>query len=229
MLVHSQNWPCNGVLSRLSPRDFQLLAPHLERIDLPVRTILQARNKRVERAYFLADGLASVMANGDHPIEVGIIGRESMTALSVVMGSTARAAHETYMQIAGSGSWMPADALRSAMQASATLHHVLLSAAHAFMMQTMQTALANGRSKIEERLARRLLMAHDRVAGDRLRLTHELLAMMLGVRRSGVTVALQGFERLGLISHRRGLIVIRDRKALEKSSNGAYRASGESP
>jgi CRP-like cAMP-binding protein len=103
----------------------------------------------------------------------------------------------------------------------------MLRAAHAFMIQTTQTALANGRSKIEERLARWLLMADDRIAGDELRLTHEFLAMMLGVRRSGVTVALQGLERLGLISHRRGLIIILDRKALERNSNGTYQVSSE--
>jgi CRP-like cAMP-binding protein len=224
---YPQNSTSNHLLSRLSRADFQLLAPNLERIDLPLRKMLEARNKRVERAYFLDDGLASVVANGDHPIEVGMIGREGMTALSVVMGSTARAVYETYMQIAGSGSWMTANALRTAMQASASLHHAMLRAAHAFMIQTTQTALANGRSKIEERLARWLLMADDRIAGDELRLTHEFLAMMLGVRRSGVTVALQGLERLGLISHRRGLIIILDRKALERNSSGTYQVSSE--
>jgi CRP-like cAMP-binding protein len=102
-----------------------------------------------------------------------------------------------------------------------------LRAAHGFMIQTTQTALANGRSKIEERLARWLLMAHDRIRVNELCLTHEFLAMMLGVRRSGVTVALQGLERLGLISHRRGVITILDRKALERNSNGTYQSMSD--
>jgi CRP-like cAMP-binding protein len=90
------------------------------------------------------------------------------------------------------------------------------------MVQMAQTALANGRSKIEERLARWLLMADDRVDGGELRLTHEFPGIMLGVQRPGVTVALQELERRGFIGHMRGLITILDRKALQKSSNGTY-------
>jgi CRP-like cAMP-binding protein len=89
------------------------------------------------------------------------------------------------------------------------------------MIQATQTALANGRSKLEERLARWLLMANDRV-DDELKLTHEFLATMLGVRRSGVTVALQQLERIGLISHKRGKITLLDREALVTSANGTY-------
>jgi CRP-like cAMP-binding protein len=79
-----------------------------------------------------------------------------------------------------------------AIRASIALHHVLLGYVHSFMTQTTQTALANGRSKIEERLARWLLLAHDRVDGDELSLTHEFLGVMLGLRRPGVTTALAG-------------------------------------
>jgi CRP-like cAMP-binding protein len=94
-------------------------------------------------------------------------------------------------------------------------------------MQTTQTALANGRSKIEERLARWLLMAHDRLDGDDVPLTHEFLAVMLGVRRSGVTTALLELERKGLIAHRRSLITIPDREGLEESCNGTYTPSND--
>jgi CRP-like cAMP-binding protein len=103
-----------------------------------------------------------------------------------------------------------------------TLHQVLLRYVHAFLTQTTQTAMANGRGKIEERLARWLLMAQDRVGGNELKLTHEFLAVMLGVRRSGITTALQELERKGLIVHRRTIITIADREGLEESSNGAY-------
>ena len=144
----------NRILSRLSRADFRLLEPHLERMELPVRTLLQARNKRVDQVYFMESGFASVVANGGHDIEIGIIGREGMTGLSVVMDINDRAPHETYIQYAGSGQRMAADNLREAIDASVVLHRVLLHYAHAFMVQTTQTALANGRSKIEERLAR---------------------------------------------------------------------------
>jgi hypothetical protein len=137
-------------------------------------------------------------------------------------GNTDRVPHETYMQIAGHGQRIKADYLREAIATSNSLHQLLLAYVFSFMTQTTQTALANGRSKIEERLARWLLMARDRVDSDELPLTHEFLAIMLGVRRSGVTVALQELERKGLIAHRRSVITIGDREGLEHSSNGTY-------
>lgn len=126
------------------------------------------------------------------------------------------------MQMAGKGQRLSAQQLRKAIAASVPLHHVLLAYVHTFMTQTAQTALANGRSKIEERLARWLLLASDRVDGDQLALTHEFLAVMLGVRRSGVTIALQELERKGLIAHRRSVITIVDRDGLLHGSNGTY-------
>ena len=144
-----------------------------------------------------------------------------MTGLDVVMGND-HAAHDTYMQIAGRGWRISAAKLREADKRSDTLHRALLKYAHTFLLQTAQTALANGRSKIEERLARWLLMARDRVDTDDLPLTHEFLALMLGTQRPGVTIALHALERDGLIVTARGRITILDRKALEQNSNGTY-------
>jgi CRP-like cAMP-binding protein len=214
----------NKLLSRLSRADLRLVEPHLEAVDLPLRMQLEARAKRVEQVYFLESGLASVVANGEHAIEVGMIGREGMTGLSVVLvgDSNNRAVYETFMQIGGNGQRMRAAGLREAIEASVSLHSVLLRYAHAFLTQTTQTALANARSKVEERLARWLLVSADLTDSNEIQLTHEFLATMLGVRRAGVTVALQALERTGLVSHRRGVITILDREALERSSNGAY-------
>jgi CRP-like cAMP-binding protein len=212
----------NIILSRLARADLRLLEPHLQDVDLPVRTQLEARKRRVAHVCFLQNGLATVVANGG--MEVGMIGREGMTGLSAVLdgNGSSRAVHETFVQIAGNGLRMPADSLLQAMDASVSLRRVLLRYVHAFMIQITQTALANGYGKIEERLARWLLMAADRTDGSALPLTHEALANMLGVRRSGVTVALQGMERAGHIAHTRGTITVLDREALQKSSNGTY-------
>ena len=98
----------------------------------------------------------------------------------------------------------------------------MLHFAHSFLAQTTTTALANGRSKIEERLARWLLMADDRIDSEELPLTHEFLGLMLGTHRPGVTIALQALEKAGLITTRRSRITIVNRKRLEKSANGAY-------
>ena len=213
----------NRILSGLSRKDFGLLEPHLNAVDLPLRKQLETRKRPIDEIYFVEAGFASVVAGGTDKagIEVGIIGREGMTGLAIVLGNE-RAAHDTFIQVAGKGLRIRTARLRDGIDRSVTLHRSLLRYAHAFLLQTTTTALANGRSKIEERLARWLLMADDRIDGDELPLTHEFLGLMLGVRRPGVTVALRALVRAGLISTRRSSIRIIDRKALEENSNGTY-------
>jgi len=111
---------------------------------------------------------------------------------------------------------------RAAMGESVRLHRSLLRCAHAFLIQTAQTALANGRSTMEARLARWLLMADDRIGGGEVPLTHRFLAVMLGVHRPGVTKTVQSLERKGLIRAGRQVITIIDRNGLIKMSDGAY-------
>ena len=219
----SRNSSSNRILSRLSREDFALLEPDLEAVELPVRKPLEARKKRIDQVYFIEAGFASVVANGTSKpsIGVGIIGREGMTGLAVVLDND-RAQHATYMQVAGTGLRISTANLREATDRSATLHRAMLRYANAFLMQTTSTALANGRSKIEERLARWLLMAGDRVGDKELPLTHEFLGLMLGTHRPGVTNAVNALKDDGLIATRRGNIRILDRKALEKRSNGTY-------
>jgi CRP-like cAMP-binding protein len=213
----------NRLLSSLSSDDFQLLQPNLKRVDLPLRKSLEQANRPIDHVYFLETGFASVVAGGSggRSIEVGLIGREGMTGCPVLMGSD-RSPHETFIQSAGEGLRIGAASLRKAMEHSRTLHRTLLLYAHAFVLQVTNTAMANGRSKIEQRLARWLLMAQDRIGKDEVSLTHELLALMLGVRRPGVTVALKMLEEAGLVRARRGVISITDRKGLERLADGAY-------
>ncbi len=212
----------NLILSRLSRADLQLLEPYLEPADLPLRKVLERGHKPIKAVYFPESGFASVVADGgSHPIEVGLIGREGMTGLPVVLGND-RNDNDIFMQAAGKGQCISASNLRQAIDKSTSLHRAMLGYVHAFINQATRTAVANGRSKIEERLARWLLMADDRIDGDELPLTHEFLAMMLGVRRPGVTVAIQQLEREGVIARTRGRIAITNRKALEKRSNGTY-------
>jgi CRP-like cAMP-binding protein len=217
----------NRLLARLSRADLRLLEPHLQAVDLPVRRLLVGRNRRIEHVYFPESGVVSVVANGEHSIEIGIIGREGMSSVSVILGGNEKSPHETYVQIAGRGQRISANNLRAAIEASATLHRELLKYANSFLIQTTQTALANGRHKIEERLARWLLMAHDRLDGDQVPLTHEFLGVMIGTSRPGVTIALQELERRGWLTHRRGMVSIIDRDGLVRASNGAYVAPND--
>ena len=126
------------------------------------------------------------------------------------------------MQIAGAGHRITAPKFRRAMDRSASLRGIFLKSVQAFNVQTAHTAIANARANLEQRLARWLLMAHDRVDGDDLPLTHEFLSLMLAVRRSGVTEALQSFEKQKLITHARKRISVLNRKGIEKIANGFY-------
>jgi CRP-like cAMP-binding protein len=212
----------NRILSRISASDLASLAPYLKRVDLPLRKQLETRNRPIDFVYFPESGFASVVANGTgRSIEVGLIGREGVTGLAVVMGAD-RTPHDTFIQAAGTGLRITAARFRHALANGPTLQRRCLHYAHAFGVQTTYTAIANGRSKIEERLARWLLMARDRVEADDLTLTHEFLSLMLGVRRPGVTVAMNLLVKQGLIKAHRGIITIINREGLEKTSNGAY-------
>lgn len=215
--------PRNRLLSSRTADDLALLQSGLTRVDLPLRKQLEAPGKRINYVYFIDSGFASVVTDGGarNKIEVGMIGREGMTGLAVVLGSD-RTPHETYIQNAGEGSRIGAAKLRSAMLQSRSLQNCLLLYAHAFFVQATYTAMANGQSKLEDRLARWLLMAHDRLEVDELKITHDFLSIMLGVRRPGVTVALNLLERRGLIKSHRGATTIVDRRGLKRASNGAY-------
>lgn len=221
-LNYNQRALANRVLSHISKEDLALLSTDLTLVELPLRKQLEIPNRNIEHVYFPTRGFASVVAKvPGGSIEVGLIGSESMSGLSVVMGAT-RTQSSTYIQSAGAGYRVTASHLRRCMEDSPTLRLHLLRFGHGFLMQVAQTAAVNARNKIEERLARWLLMAADRLAGDELRLTHEFLAIMLGVRRAGVTIALGFLESRALIRIGRGKITILDRQALMKLSNGAY-------
>jgi CRP-like cAMP-binding protein len=211
--------------SLASSPDLHLLQAHLAPVTLALGQVLETPDKRVDAVYFPEAGFASVVAvqKGDTKVEVGLIGREGMTGLTIVLGNH-RAPHETYMQAAGRGQCIKTPALRKAMQASPSLQGLMLKYVQVFMVQTAQTAVANARAKIEERLARWILMAHDRLDGASLPLTHEFLSLMLGVRRAGVTEALHALEALKLIRSGRGQIVVLNRKGIERKAGNAYGA-----
>ncbi|MDB5480157.1 MAG: cyclic nucleotide-binding protein [Caulobacteraceae bacterium] len=206
----------------MAPADLALLRPHLHPTSLTVRQVLEKPNIPIQQVYFPESGLTSVVAHAkNRSIEVGLIGWEGMSGVSVVMGND-RSPNETFIQAAGSGSRISAQELRQAMETSPTLRTCLLHYVQAFLVQTAQTALANGQAKLEERLARWLLMTHDRFEGDAFPITHEFLALMLGVRRPGVTVALHLLEGTGLIRSTRGLLTVLDREGLEEAAGGSY-------
>jgi signal transduction histidine kinase len=187
------------LLALLSADDRSRLQPHLVPLELPVGKHLERPKKRIDAVYFLDSGFASVVAiQFKKDVEVGLIGREGMSGVSVVLGDN-RSSHSTYIQAADEGHSIPARELRNAVQASESLRNLLLKYVQAFVSQTTQTAICNAQSKLDQRLARWLLMAHDRIGDDLLPLTHEFLSLMLAVRRPGVTEALAALKKLRLI------------------------------
>jgi CRP-like cAMP-binding protein len=207
----------------MSGPDRALLQPHLHPLTMAVFFDLERPNRRIESVYFMDAGIASVVAvqADETRIEVGLIGREGMTGSAVVLGGE-QSPHSTYIQVAGEGLRLPATELRKAMDESDSLRNLLLRFVQVFMVQTAHTAIANARSHIDQRLARWILMAQDRTRDNTLPLTHEFLALMLGVRRAGVTEALQSLKRQKLIDTGRNKIMVLNRKGIELMAGSSY-------
>jgi CRP-like cAMP-binding protein len=213
----------NRLLGALASADLELLQPNLEAVTLDLHRDLEKPNGQIAHVYFVEEGLASVLVAGPEgrSIEVGLIGSEGMSGVAVLLGDQ-RSPNATSMQVAGHGHRIRAADLRRAMDASASLQRVLLKFAHAFMIQMAQTAACHGTARLDERLARWILMAQDRLGHATLPVTHEFLALLLGVRRPRVTDALHILEGEGLIRASRGQIIVLDRKAIEKRARHCY-------
>ena len=221
--AHARAGIRNRLLQKIPLESWDLIGPYLEAVKLKDRQVIEVPHRPITHSYFLETGVASVVAvdSEDHRIEVGVIGYEGMTGVPLIMGDD-RAQHSTYMQISGGGHRIPKDALCKAIATSEAMRTLMLKWAQGFMIQTAHTALANGRARLEQRLARWLLMAHDRLTSNAVPLTHEFLAVMLGVRRAGVTVAIHSFEQRGFVTTRRGQLTVVNRGGIEQVAGSFY-------
>ena len=223
MLQSQRSFNRNGILASLSPDDFESLAPHLNPLSFKVRHVFFRPHEPIKTVVFPESGFASVVATTEsgRSLEVGIIGREGVIGVPIIFGQSLTP-YDSYAQVAGAGFEIKADILWDAMKRSWPLADVLLKFAYAFLIQVTHSALAHARFTTEQRLARWLLMAQDRVDDDEIPLTHEFLAMMLGTRRASVTEALQALEGSGTIDCKRGRVWVRDRPGLEKVAGDCY-------
>lgn len=213
----------NRVLASLPAVEMERLAPHLCPLTLKMNQSLHDPGQMVDTVYFLEDGICSVvvsMENGT-TVEVGVIGRDGFVGLPAVLG-TGRSPNRTFIQIPGHGFSVKAKVLQEQFEASNELRLRLQRAVQGMLVQTAQTAACNRVHELEERLARWLLMCQDRVQNDRLPITHEFLAMMLGTRRTSVTVAAGMLHRAGLIAYSRGHVTIQNREHLEHAACECY-------
>lgn len=215
----------NRLLMTLSEDDFSLFKPHLSRHSVDIGHSLGRPGHTVECVYFPEGGLASVTSTTNpNKIEIGLIGREGLVGLPLLLGAES-SPNDTFVQMPGPFLRLGASAFLDIVERSPSAKALFLRFVHVFMIQLSQTVMANASLAVEGRLARWLLLCHDRAEGDDINLTHEFLAMMLGVRRPGVTVATHVLEGNGIVRARRGRITILNRAKLEELADDAYGAA----
>jgi len=222
--AHSENL----LLAALPPEDYERLAPALEVVPLTLKEILHKPGEPLRHVYFPGGGgfcsMLTVLQDGGM-VEVATIGREGMVGVSAVLDggrvpscAMVQAETETCYR-------MTTDALRRETDRHGALYELLTHYSQALMGFVMQSTACNAVHTVEQRLARWLLLAHDRVGRDEFPLTQEFVAMMLGAARPTVTVVAGTLQKAGLIKYRHGHVTIVDRQALEQASCECYCAA----
>ena len=214
----------NRLLAALSPKDYAQLASGLEPVTITHGEVLYEPGEPMREVYFPINCLVSLrtLVEGNRAFEVGLVGREGMIGARLVLGAS-RSSVRALVQGTGTAMRMNAKRFLREFRRSQPLQRVLLQFTDRLMVQTSQTAVCNHFHLIEARLARSLLMTAERMSSAELHLTHEFLAVMLGVRRVGVTVAATALQRRGFIRYRRGKITILDKQGLEGACCPCYR------
>jgi CRP-like cAMP-binding protein len=210
----------NHLLDALPPKSLRRLQPDLESVAL----VLAAPVDTTEHVYFPVSGMISVVATTTDrtPVEIGIVGREGMYRVSAIL-SDHKPLATTMVQLPGRALRMRTHLLLQEMQADARVQRLLPRYAQAVLSYLAQSAVCNRLHLLEERCARWLLACHDRADANSFPMTHEFLAMMLGVRRPGVTLAARSLQKKGLITYKHGTMTVLDRQGLEAVSCNCYR------
>ena len=212
----------NKLLTLLPEADYGRAAPHLTHVALPQGTVLSKAGDKIEYVYFLTLGIGSVVAvtPEGHRAEAGLFGWDGYIPSSAASG-TEFSPHDIHIQADAEAYRMDYGVFHTLMD-ERNFAKVMVRSIEAFSIQLTYTAISNAIHEINERLARWLLMCHDRLPGDDIRLTHDYLAVMLAVRRPSVTTALHVLEGNGFIRSNRGVITIRNRPAMEEFAHDAY-------
>lgn len=213
----------NAVLRDLGPSDYGWLAGHLDEVTLKAGTVLVPEHQRPSHVYFPQSGIISFVAlfQDGGSVEVGTVGCEGIAGLPIYL-LTESSPFRTIVQVEATLRRVPAEVFEEALQEIGVLDSIMRRYVDAYLYQVSQTAACNRMHDLGERAARWLLMAHDRVGADTFALTHEFLAMMLGVRRAGVSEAAAELQRRGAIRYSRGRVTVVDRHVLEQSACECY-------
>jgi CRP-like cAMP-binding protein len=214
----------NQLLAGLPDEEIQHLKTFLQPTSFVLQQVLHEAGNPIEYVYFPESGLISVTADthDNGMVEVGLTGREGFTGTPVLLDADANAVHRSFSQVPGSAYGIGAQNLREAVRDLPVLRERCLRYIHFFMVQTAQCVACNARHELPERLARWLLMSHDRVEGTDLPMKQEFLSFMLGVRRAGVSTVVGTLQSAGLIQTSRGHVTIIDRDRLEQEACSCY-------
>ena len=215
----------NGILQRLSGKSLALIEPHLRQTKLPQGVILHEAGKAITTVYFPLSGMVSMLAvlQSGEAIETGVIGREGF--VGGYLGARGwRSLGHAVMQIGGEALTLNVRHFKNAYDASDELRILVNGYQSVVYFQAQQTAACQALHQVEARMCRWLLQAQDAVGGETLNLTQQLLSHMLGVRRTSVSGSANKLQEEGLITYKRGVICILDRKGLEKRSCECYGA-----
>ena len=213
----------NAILLSIPDAEYDSLRPHLEFVSLPQRASLHEANRKLDFAYFLNTGMASLVftTRTGESVEVGVVGNEGFTPIPVAAGLT-RSPHCAVMQIGGEGFRISVSDLETVLLSNPRLQTLLNRYAAVHGMQVAQTAGCNRLHDLEQRLSRWLLLTQDRVGSGLLRITHDFLATMLGTDRPSVSLAASGLQKKRIIEYAHGSVRILNRKRLESSACECY-------
>ena len=212
----------NRLLVALPRDEYHRLLPHLEKVPLPLKTILYEANGPIAHVFFPLNGVVSlVIMDAGFTLEVGVIGNEGMVGTPVFLGSD-RSPTKAIAQIPGAALRMEAEVFQREMRRLGPLHGLVQRYTQSMINQISQSIVCNRRHSVEKRMCRWLLMSHNRVEADEFPLTHEFLAQMLGVCRPTVTAVAGTLQKAGLINYHRGRITVINRKGLEAASCECY-------
>jgi CRP-like cAMP-binding protein len=217
----------NKLLAALPSNDYERLVPHLKLVSLPTRQVIYEPGEPITHIYFPQNAVISIVTSmkDGSTVEVGIVSNEGMVGIPVILGGKATTT-KAFVQIGGAGMQIEADVLRAEFNRGGAIQNLLLRYVRAIYTELTQNCACNRLHALEERLARWLLTVSDRLQSEDFPLTQEFIAQMLGVRRSGVTVAASTLSRAGMISYQRGQINILNREDLEATSCECYRVIG---
>lgn len=214
----------NALLKTMSPDALAALEPLIEYVDMPLKKLFSKGAKAIKNVFFPCSGMFSLIRTLEDgsTIEVGLIGNEGFVGVPLLLGARASSL-DALVQGAGTAISMPAAVLLNLTESNRSFRDRLLLYAQCFHVQVSQTAVCNARHTVPQRLARWILETHDRMGQPELSLSHEFLSYMLGVRRAGITVALQQFTAKGLVTTGRSKVTVRSRAGIEKAACECYR------